>query len=92
MRLLIVLGLGIAGILSPAGAGAAAQNEAPAADAAFARFSDEVVDQWLRLDPVAATQNAKAEVAGYLEFLRGKAAREIFERYGFTVLAAKPAS
>ncbi len=42
--------------------------------------------------PVAATANAKTDVAGYLEFLRGKAAREIFEKYGFTILAAKPAS
>ncbi|MET0867413.1 MAG: molybdate ABC transporter substrate-binding protein [Pseudorhodoplanes sp.] len=42
--------------------------------------------------PVAATENAKADVAAYLEFLRDKAARQIFEKYGFTVLAAKPAS
>jgi molybdate transport system substrate-binding protein len=42
--------------------------------------------------PVAATGTAKADFAGYLEFLRGKTARDIFEKYGFTVLAAKPAS
>jgi molybdate transport system substrate-binding protein len=40
--------------------------------------------------PVAATATAKADVASYLEFLRGKAAKDIFEKYGFTVLAAKP--
>lgn len=42
--------------------------------------------------PVASTATAKPAVAGYLAFLRGKAARDIFERYGFTVLAAKPSS
>ncbi len=42
--------------------------------------------------PVAATTSAKPEVSSYLEFLGGKAAREIFEKYGFTVLAAKPAT
>lgn len=40
--------------------------------------------------PVAATATAKPDAAGYLAFLRGKVARDIFERYGFTVLAAKP--
>jgi molybdate transport system substrate-binding protein len=40
--------------------------------------------------PVAATATAKPDVAGYLAFLRGKVARDIFERYGFTMLAAKP--
>jgi molybdate transport system substrate-binding protein len=42
--------------------------------------------------PVAATANARGDVTAYLEFLRGKTAREVFEKYGFTVLAAKPAS
>ena len=42
--------------------------------------------------PVAATATAKADVAGYLEFLRSKAARDIFEKYGFTFLAAKPST
>ncbi len=42
--------------------------------------------------PVAATATAKADAAGYLEFLRSKPAKEIFEKYGFTVLGAKPAS
>jgi molybdate transport system substrate-binding protein len=42
--------------------------------------------------PVAATMTAKPDAAGYLAFLRGKAAREIFERYGFTVLTAKPST
>jgi molybdate transport system substrate-binding protein len=40
--------------------------------------------------PVAATTNAKADVAGYLNFLRSGTAKAIFEKYGFTVLAAKP--
>jgi molybdate transport system substrate-binding protein len=40
--------------------------------------------------PVAATATAKPDVAGYLEFLRGKTARDIFEKYGFTVLTTKP--
>jgi molybdate transport system substrate-binding protein len=40
--------------------------------------------------PMAATATAKTGIAGYLEFLRGKAAKDIFERYGFSVLAAKP--
>ncbi len=42
--------------------------------------------------PVAATATAKPDVAGYLAFLRSGAAKEIFEKYGFTVLAAKPNS
>ena len=37
--------------------------------------------------PVAATVTAKPETAAYLAFLRSPAARAIFERYGFTVLA-----
>jgi molybdate transport system substrate-binding protein len=41
--------------------------------------------------PVAATANAKPDAAAYLAFLRSSAARTIFERYGFAVLA-KPAS
>lgn len=36
--------------------------------------------------PVAATVRAKAEAANFLEFLRSSAAKEIFERYGFTFL------
>jgi molybdate transport system substrate-binding protein len=40
--------------------------------------------------PVAATATAKPDVASYLAFLRGKTARDIFEKYGFTVLSAKP--
>lgn len=40
--------------------------------------------------PVAATTNAKPDATGYLAFLRSSAARTIFERYGFAVLA--PAS
>jgi molybdate transport system substrate-binding protein len=40
--------------------------------------------------PVAATATAKPDAAGYLAFLRGKTAREIFEKYGFTVLTTKP--
>jgi molybdate transport system substrate-binding protein len=40
--------------------------------------------------PVAATVNAKPDATAYLAFLRSSAARTIFERYGFAVLA--PAS
>jgi molybdate transport system substrate-binding protein len=40
--------------------------------------------------PVAATATAKPDAVGYLEFLRGKTARDIFETYGFTVLTTKP--
>ncbi|MGD9919899.1 MAG: molybdate ABC transporter substrate-binding protein [Pseudorhodoplanes sp.] len=42
--------------------------------------------------PVAATTNAKPEVAGYLAFLRGKTARDMFEKYGFTMLAVRPST
>ena len=41
--------------------------------------------------PAAATRSAKPAAALYLGFLRSAAARAIFERYGFSVLA-KPAS
>ena len=37
--------------------------------------------------PVAATANAKPDVAKYLQFLRGNEARAIFEKYGFSYLA-----
>jgi molybdate transport system substrate-binding protein len=40
--------------------------------------------------PVAATATAKPDVADYLAFLRSPATKQIFEKYGFTVLAAKP--
>jgi molybdate transport system substrate-binding protein len=42
--------------------------------------------------PVAATSIAKPDIAGYLAFLRGKSARDIFERHGFTFLAGKPST
>lgn len=42
--------------------------------------------------PVAVTANAKSDVVGYLAFLRGTAAKDIFEKFGFTVLAAKPST
>jgi molybdate transport system substrate-binding protein len=41
--------------------------------------------------PIAATPGAKSAAAVYLTFLRSAAARSIFERYGFRVLA-KPSS
>jgi molybdate transport system substrate-binding protein len=41
--------------------------------------------------PVAATTNAKPETAAYLAFLRGSAAKTVFEKYGFTFLV-KPTS
>ena len=36
--------------------------------------------------PVAASTNARAETAEYLAFLRSSAAKNIFEKYGFTYL------
>jgi molybdate transport system substrate-binding protein len=41
--------------------------------------------------PVALTTTAKANAAGYLEYLRSQTAKSIFEHYGFTVLL-KPTS
>jgi len=41
--------------------------------------------------PMAATVNAKPETVQYLAFLRSSAAKPIFERYGFSVVA-KPTS
>jgi molybdate transport system substrate-binding protein len=41
--------------------------------------------------PVAATATAKADAAKYLTFLRGSAAKAIFEKYGFSFLI-KPVS
>ena len=43
------------------------------------------------LYPVAATAGAKPDATPYLAFLRTQAAKTIFEKYGFSVLA-KPAS
>ena len=42
--------------------------------------------------PVAATANAKADAAKYLDFLRGGTAKAIFEKYGFSILAGAKAS
>ncbi|WP_137043088.1 molybdate ABC transporter substrate-binding protein [Pseudolabrys sp. FHR47] len=42
--------------------------------------------------PVAATTTAKPGAAAYLAFLRGKEAKAIFEKYGFSVLASAKAS
>jgi molybdate transport system substrate-binding protein len=39
--------------------------------------------------PVVGSANAKPDAAGYLAFLRGKTARDIFEKYGFTVLQTR---
>jgi molybdate transport system substrate-binding protein len=41
--------------------------------------------------PVAATSTAKPNAARYLEFLRGSAAKAVFEKYGFSFLI-KPVS
>jgi molybdate transport system substrate-binding protein len=41
--------------------------------------------------PVAATENAKADTAKYLNFLHTGAAKAVFEKYGFTYLV-KPVS
>jgi len=38
--------------------------------------------------PVATTITAKAEAAGYLDFLRSSAAKAIFEKYGFALLVS----
>jgi ABC-type molybdate transport system substrate-binding protein len=38
---------------------------------------------------VVGSANAKPDAAGYLAFLRGKTARDIFEKYGFTVLQTR---
>ena len=43
--------------------------------------------------PVAATATAKPDAAGYLAIpARARSAQEIFEKYGFTMLAAKPST
>ncbi|MBS0246481.1 MAG: molybdate ABC transporter substrate-binding protein [Proteobacteria bacterium] len=42
--------------------------------------------------PIAATANAKTDTAKYLTFLRGAAAKAIFEKYGFSVLVSTKAS
>lgn len=41
--------------------------------------------------PVAATATAKPETAGYLDFLRSTAAKNIFEKYGFKFLISPTA-
>jgi len=39
--------------------------------------------------PAAATKDAKADAAKYLQFLHGAAAKVIFEKYGFSVIARR---
>jgi molybdate transport system substrate-binding protein len=40
--------------------------------------------------PVALTVGAGADAARYVEFLRSRAAKELFEQFGFTFLAGEP--
>ena len=42
--------------------------------------------------PFAALSTAKGDASGYLTFLRSNDAKAVFEKYGFTVLATKPAT
>src|SRR4051812_11915365 len=55
MRILLALAIGAAAVSSPAVA-APAVAAATSEDARFASFADRVVDEYLKLDPVSATQ------------------------------------
>lgn len=56
MRILLALAIGVAAVTSPAVAAPAAAATPTSEDARFEAFGDHIVDDYLKLDPVTATQ------------------------------------
>ena len=79
MRILLALAIGVAAVSSPsiaAPSNAAATNE----DARFTAFGERIVDEFLKLDPVRATQLRHHRHDALLPDLsaKGRAARRAF--------------
>ena len=88
MRILLALAIGVAAVSSPAVAApsnAAATNE----DARFTAFGERIVDEFLKLDPVSATQLGDHRYDALLPDVsaKGRAARRAFAEQALAQLA-----
>ncbi|HET9145155.1 MAG TPA: DUF885 family protein, partial [Sphingomicrobium sp.] len=88
MRILLALAIGVAAVSSPAIAvpsNAAATNE----DARFTAFGERIVDEFLKLDPVSATQLGDHRYDALLPDVsaKGRAARRAFAGQALAQLA-----
>jgi len=88
MRILVALAIGVAAVSSPsiaAPSNAAATNE----DARFTAFGERIVDEFLKLDPVSATQLGDHRYDALLPDVsaKGRAARRAFAEQALAQLA-----
>ena len=88
MRILLALAIGVAAVSSPsiaAPSNAAATNE----DARFTAFGERIVDEFLKLDPVSATQLGDHRYDALLPDVsaKGRAARRAFAGQALAQLA-----
>ena len=88
MRILLALAIGVVAVSSPAVAApsnAAATNE----DARFTAFGERIVDEFLKLDPVSATQLGDHRYDALLPDVsaKGRAARRAFAEQALAQLA-----
>jgi len=88
MRILLAIAIGVAAVSSPsiaAPSNAAATNE----DARFTAFGERIVDEFLKLDPVSATQLGDHRYDALLPDVsaKGRAARRAFAEQALAQLA-----
>jgi uncharacterized protein (DUF885 family) len=88
MRILLALAIGVAAVCSPAVASPAAAA-ATSEDARFTAFGDRVVDDYLKLDPVSATQLGDHRYDALLPDVSaaGRAARRAYAERSLAELA-----
>ena len=88
MRVLVALAIGVAAVSSPAVA-APARAAAASEDARFTAFGEGVVDGFLKLDPVGATQLGDHRYDALLPDVsaKGRAARHAFAERSLAALA-----
>ena len=90
MRTLVALAIGVAAIVSPVAVSPAAAAVQANEDARFDAFSNRVVDDLLRLDPVNATQIGEHRYDALFPDVsaEGRVARHAFAQKALTELAA----
>ena len=88
MRILLALAIGVAAVSSPAIA-APARAAATSEDARFAAFGESIVDEFLKLDPVGATQLGDHRYDALLPDVsaKGRATRHAFAERSLAQLA-----
>src|SRR6185503_702597 len=88
MRILLALAIGVAAVSSPAIA-APARAAATSEDARFSAFGESVVDEFLKLDPVGATQLGDHRYDALLPDVsaKGRATRHAFAERSLAQLA-----